>query len=346
MHRVTAAAGGAALVSAFCLACTGCELLYFTAAGAASGPELTRRRIGERQCQSAACKPEDWFVPNFAASRVSFSWTGCFEGYDLDFVRESGGLIAVSVNASESLLLAIAAASGDVFIADFGSNVARTSVSLQAVGLAWSNAGDRLAIATLDSSSGAAALLIADAALSELRRYELSPLPAAAPDSLPRVAVSWSADDELVVVSSSAAPPASIVVLSSGVVRPENVYGAYFIGTNRMVANVGGNVGTVVRQITLNRDHADVGKVIAGAVRVLSSNPATGVFMTTEPDVPGMLQGNNAGLRTVDAGPSIAWSDARNVLPLVPLDEALPTLEASGYGPSTAPQPDENGGCP
>lgn len=323
---------------------TGCDLIALTILGLGSG----QRAVDAGQCKSAGCDPDNWFVPEFSSftyAAVSFYWgRGCPDSYRFDFVNDGDSLIAASLNGADSLLVAVAAENGDVFVADFGSSTARASASLNALGLAWSNAGDRLAVATRDPDSGSATLLILDEELVELARYDIAPVDSDAAN-LPRAAVSWSADDARVAVSGNAGPGLSIVSLSDGTQQRGEFFNAYFVGTDKLVASAPGLFGDSVRVIMLRQDGLQIGKIIDDALRVLASHPPTGVFIA-EVTVRS-FESANVGIRTIDVGPAVQWVYFNDlVFSLTPLDEALPTLEATGYGPDTPPQPDLNGNCP
>ena len=313
---------GVALVTILCLACTGCELLALSL----GAPEEIRRAAGAAQCEGIACDPARWVTVNaYTGLTVRGVDPSCYDRYSLDFQVAPPAYQSVSVNLADELRLLIVSG-GVAYLVPFGQSAAESSKALQAVAGAWSNAGDRIAVATLDRDTGAAALLILDANLEELERFDVAFAVDGGDNTVAGVQnafVSWNSSDTLIAVSALVLPQGALIDLDNDIVQPIDVRAMQFIGERSAVATDPGS--EVVRAYTIEGSTLRRGRLITAARFAVASDPMTGVFLTLEPLIPGRLAGNELGLRTLDSGPAIVRV-ADGPFTIIPIDIVRQTM--------------------
>ena len=321
--------------------------------GLVSAPELARRETGAAECQADVCDKDLWLHVDISQSGAVLPvapWHTCLQTFDLDFASfDDNQVVAASINETQGLRLAISTKDGVLHLADFGSSVDTHSVNIGAMGLAWSNAGDRLGAVARGGTTGQDAILILDANLTVLQEVEVKLPDARALEADSRFFVSWSPRDDFLAVSTSDADSAFIMNLDGPSVEQHALDNVFFVASDRIVAKTAGCITDCVWEFAFDGQNVVPVAVIPAAKSVIASHPVTGVFVTREPSVPGFLEDNPLGLRTLELGPDIfgfnVSSDAE-IIAIIPLDVGLPVLDATGFGPDDAPQPDETGGCP
>jgi hypothetical protein len=317
----------------------GCPLITALDAGA---------RIAASPCRSSACDSEDWLVVHAGQAHVGVIWPEDIEvSYFVDFVpalddiRFDEGIVTASIN-THNLRLAMVRHDGVLFLAEFGSPQADLEADIGAVGVGWSNAGDRLAVVTREQADSTLHTL-------EILTPQLDPVDAFAielprqPDGvvLWRFIVSWSADDRLVGIStddrSQIVTPQTVVLnLADGSTRVGELANSYFIAPRTLVSIAQPSPGAFRDGVVNVFDVADRELVeterISGPQIAVASHPPTGVFATIEPDFPGSLPTCPVGLRTTQAGPDLVSGflsvgcSAGSTL-LIPLETGRPVLE-------------------
>ncbi len=288
-------------------------------------------------------------------------------------VRPLLGALSWSVRPAGGLELAIVEQDGDLSIFPLGQAEAAASIDLGAVGVAWSNTGDRLAVVTRDRSQPAEQahqLLILSPQLEELDRFALDlPVSDRSRDLIhDRFVVSWNGDDTQIAVSTTVAcstglatdfcdqwrviPRCNVVRLSDGRTQILPLYDAWFVGTNTLVAtpasdapHIALNMARRVERITLGTDGTDSHQPLIGPVFLYSANPPAGVIVTEDPATFGINSvTRSVSLRSADGRrkdprvPNVILAvsalNAKDLPPvLVPADAALPALREAGLAP-------------
>ena len=293
---------GVALVTILCLACTGCELLALSL----GAPEEIRQAAGAAQCDGNACDSANWLLVNADAGVFVSGGSGaCGRRYEVDIPAGRLEDQSVSANLRDAPLLAIVA-SGVVYLVPFGQAAPTKSSDLQAVAASWSNAGDRLAVATLNPETDAAALLILDDQLNELDRFEITlSLGEGGVSGVQQAFVSWNSSDTHIAATALTSSEGALVNVESRVVRPIAVRALQFVGDRDAVANDAD--GAFVRAYRLADDDLQGGNVVSNALHAVASDPVGGVFVTVEPAVLGRLPpgGRELGLNTLAVGPAV-----------------------------------------
>ena len=239
--------------------------------------------------------------------------------YELNFItlRADGYPLENVVSASmrrTDLRLALAVDSGRLVLAEFGSADALAETPLAAIGVAWSNGGDRLAVVTRADSGGAYVLHILTSDFTSLATMETALPPEGEDVPAWRLAVSWNSDDSLIAVSTDVARdpnalPRAVIVDSElvGVVAEPALANLYFIGQDVLVGideappAYDGSAGDVVIVELRGGAMAEVDR-ISGPAWVLGSDAPTGVFASIEPSFSFYVPTFPIGLRTRDAG--------------------------------------------
>lgn len=361
----------------------GCGVLGALLIPVLGAPELVRREAGAAQCQGKACDRERWVPVLVRANSVwpVAPWQVCVQTYQVEFASgfrrtpdaEENLIVSASVRADD-LTLAAATGQGSLALARFASPSADTQLELGAVAVAWSSDGQRLAVVARDASEGQASahrLLIFTPDLEPLFELTLDlPLPDEGSDYWHFI-VSWTPDDSALAVSTDGTvsarsglrnevvlPRCHLVRLSDSRVDTFELYNVYFIAPDTVLATVpppGTNetrltAGRVFRLVLSERRIEQQTPLSSDVRYVLASHPPSGVFASLERDPQGTLAVSSVGLHTLELGPDIIFGNsalAAETLCLVPLDVALPVLEATGFGPDDVVLPDpETGGCP
>ncbi len=340
-------------------------------------------------CSGEACDNTRWVIMTLAGSddleharqQVAIFLPGAcgIERVQLpDLSPLNGGdtqvrLAAWSVRPAGSLELAITDTSGNLAIVGLNGPETAQTKSLGAVGVAWSNAGDRLAVVTRDRSQPAEQahqLLILSPQLEELDRFALDlPVSDRSRDLIhDRFVVSWNGDDTQIAVSTTVAcstglatdfcdqwrviPRCNVVRLSDGRTQILPLYDAWFVGTNTLVAtpasdapHIALNMARRVERITLGTDGTDSHQPLIGPVFLYSANPPAGVIVTEDPATFGINSvTRSVSLRSADGRrkdprvPNVILAvsalNAKDLPPvLVPADAALPALREAGLAP-------------
>ncbi len=280
------------------------------------------------------------------------------------------GALAWSVRPAGGLELAIAELDGDLSLFRVGRQEATASVDLGAVGVAWSNAGDRLAVVTRDRSQPAAQahqLVILSPQLDELDRFALDlPLSDRSRDLIhDRFVVSWNADDTLVAVSTTIAcstgvatdlcdrwrvvPRCNVVRLADGDTRTLTLYDAWFVGTDTLVAvpasddpHIALNMARRVERVTLGPAGLTTRQPLIGPVFLYGAHAPAGVFVAQDPPVFTINSvARSVSLRSADGRRrdsrigsfvlAVSALNATNLPPaLIPADVGLRALQDAG----------------
>ena len=203
--------------------------------------------------------------------------------------------------------------------------------ALGAVGVAWSNAGDQLAVITRDLSDPSAPhrLLVLPGSLQADPALDL-PIQLPLPDDFAPYdwfVVSWNADDSSIAVSTDAKPYMAIrtgdsdndevfpichiVSVLDGAVETHELHNAYFVGQDLLAATLptgaertatesaGFRVHLLRRSGGVLEDRGQIG----GAGFCLASVPPSGVFATADERLPGSpLLLSTIRLRTIEGG--------------------------------------------
>lgn len=335
---------GAVLFLILSMSSVGCLLID-------SSSELIALEKGVRECLNQSCEAEKWLVVILYGKSVSIHapWPNCNNSYSLEFVsNESNPIITASLNAARNLLLACVTRDGVLHLSEFGESTAIEEVQADALGVAWSNAGDRLAVARAGDSPTEYLLDILTPELDYLSTYVLS-LPAKN-DGVPgwRLAISWNATDEAVAVSATVGPVgAQLISLSSGSIASYQLSNVYFLAGTTIVATEPDCTPCAVLYdidgVALSRR-----RVLPGANGPFWSHPVTGVFASEEGEPLQTVNTYPWSLRTDELGPNLMGYQYHyeDTIRLLPLEESLPTLDAAGFGPEDAIAPDPDGFCP
>ncbi len=313
-------------------------------------------RSGE--CSGQLCDREKWVIVNFDGLTV---WPDapdhpCQQFYSVDFAREvpQNFIVSGSANAARGLELAMVTQDGLLHVCDFGSSAARVSLDIGALGVAWSNAGDRLAVVRRDGSGGHV-LEIWSPELDVLDAVEVTLPEQPAELEIWRALVSWSASDALVAVSSTGgelgtdtqiAEPGQIVEATSGRVYPVAYSRIFFIGETEWVGqplSCPGSTGNCVRILEFDGERVVQLGALEASASVLRSHPPTGVMMTIEPSptAPFGLVVGFTSLRTIERGPAMVYQGPSSLdVTLIPVEDARAALEAAGFGPDACDSDD------
>ena len=275
-------------------------------------------------------------------------------------VGDSPPLLAFSLRPAGELTLAAVTTVGDLILAPLGAVRPDAVAMRMTVGVAWSNAGDRLAVVLRDPSlpiTQAHQILILTPQLEELDRFALD-LPLSDPNGNlvhDRFVVSWNSDDTLVAVSTTAtcnlgacktstgaggsadlmvSPRCMVVRVADGAETPLNLSDTYFVGVDQIVGTRAARAGAQpasdlaarVFVMRLRAGDVEVVRRIQGPQFVLSSHPPSGAFITADSFNAVLTSfGLPASLRTLDGRRS-------SISALVPL-----SLRAGGESFSILP---------
>lgn len=322
-----------------------------TTAIAALGPIVgcvSYQKLGAAECKGQICDPLNWIVLHFW-SDVWFQtpWAGP-TSYCPEFASSDNRFLAASARQSDGFLLATVTEDGVLRLATFGTASAGMELNANAVSAAWSNAGDRLAVVCRTEAPTEYLLDILSPDLSPIAVFHID-LPV--PDTDPHgrhLAVSWNSGDEVVAVSTTIGTAgARLVFLESGDVVFHNLGDVYFLSNDTIVATDPSCQPCTVL-FDLDARELKNRRVLPNALKPLTSDPRSGVFATQEFDYGLNAAIIPAGLRTEKRGPSEFGVQVYDDQPLVllPMEWALPVLDAAGYGPEDAEPLDPNGSCP
>lgn len=322
---------------------TGCLELAFALRLGENLPEGTRRAQGHAECQDQPCDLSRWLILSFGSAEVELvtPWRS-FQSYTLDFASDRSLVLAGSANARHDLQIAVVTQDGALHIAEFGDSRAALRVRIDALGVAWSNGGDRLAVVRRGTTATQRVLEIRTPALDTIESFTLEMT--AIPDSARSYwyhAISWNASDTLVAVSNAHAVDAAdfhaiVVAPDTGVINVYPMGRSYFMGERSLVADhTSCQPCTVIFDIVTS--DLKQRRVVAGADEPISAHAPTGVFATLQSFAfgwPSPLP-PEGGLRTETLGPNVF---PRGLTPvLIPLEDALPALIAAGFGPEDVP---------
>lgn len=292
---------------------------------------------GRAQCAGTACELDKWIVFGTEQFQVYSAYTS---DHRLPCVTLQNAIVTASINPPRDLLLAYVTRDGALHVCEYSGANGQHLRGVNAVGVAWSNAGDRLAVVTRDAEGDAAYLEIRDPELNLLDTFAIELPSADAPteagraiEVTRRVLVSWSADDKLVSASTNYRRLASFVDVASGELRTETLLTVLFIGDRRIVAEAPVLVGAEVVALELQTDGLKQLASYPGAIEPLASDPLAGVFLTGQQRTyfeRRLVEGIDAGLRTIDAGPNYLGYTIfrRDTLMLAPRDVALPVIQS------------------
>jgi len=284
---------------------------------------------------------------------------------------DSLALLAFGVRPTADLRVAGVTRLGELFEAGLGAGEPDVLLDWSAVGLAWSNGGDRLAVVRRDTSrprAEAHRLILLTPDLEEIASYTLD-LPLSDPgDNLvhDRFAVSWNMDDSTIAVSTTVActPEVSdcsgrveaccvLTDVATGRSNSLRLYDVYFVGMDQIVATIPPK-GNTPQQTRMMAKRVYAMRLVDGKLAnrrflqgprfVIAGDPATGVFLTGDSPVTAVSSVSiPASLRTLDGSrnrfsaffPSDISAKHGSGLrvSMLPLDSALPGLMASGFGP-------------
>lgn len=362
------------IVAALCIVQAGCSDAAYQLLGSAfivgiSLPDGLRQLQGEESCRDQECDQDRWLLvevyrPTSSSAGGSPTAGGSVSAWlpgnpaftTLEFIPRTDPVLTASMNPV-TLDLATVARSGTLYLSSFASSHSDAQASLNAVGVAWSNAGDRLAVVRC-ADTARCALEVMTPELDTLQTIPLEPTPP--PDEMldQGVAVSWNTTDTLVVVSAQENAPlipaqapwrpgAQIVNLETGAIRTYSFSTVYFIGESSVVATDRDcHPCTVV--LDVDQEPPVRLRVVRHALMPLASHAPRGTFATYEPQGalrPPLGAVGEVALRTADLGPYVVLASFRGILVIVPLCEALPALVAAGYGPGDIARWEEQG-CP
>ena len=371
MRRISTSLLSVALVAQAVLAVwlSGCPI----------GPDLATL-----PCNDAACAPSHWVVFELTRGgsdptegwRVRISASCVFESYALNVPGETQDslppgppLRAVAARPAVKGELAIARADGGLLLYDLGAKEPKQTVVLGAVGLAWSQDGQKLAVVTRDPNRPAEQahqLGIFSPQLDELDRFALD-LPLSDRDRNlihERFVVSWNADDSQIAVSTTVAcapegsacdvfvePVCVVVDLADRQTHRLRLFDAYFVGSDVLVTTMpppgDGPLTPPLLQGRVARVRLSDGQIVEarpliGPRFVLASDASAGVFVAIDPLITTLDNVvSRTSLRTADGrrksplglplglSPDPVYS---GLLPpsVVPADVGLPALQAAG----------------
>ncbi len=310
---------------------------------------------GKEECDNQLCDREMWVLMNFNGLSVGpdAPWRECPQSYTLDFAQEIPPIRVVSgsANATRQLELAMVTQDGLLHVCDFGSSSARVSLDIGALGVAWSNSGDRLAVVRRDDAGGHV-LEIWSPELNLLDAFDVTLPDQPTEQQYWFACVSWNASDALLAVSSNGreigtaqqiAEPGQIVEATSGRVYPVAYSRIFFIGETEWVGQPLGCPGNCVRTLELDGERVVQRGALAVGESVNGSHPPTGVMMTTmpSPTAPFGLVSTLTGLRTASLGPNVIYQIyAPLSVTLIPVEDARAALEAAGFGPEACDSDD------
>ena len=251
--------------------------------------------------------------------------TDCTFQYTLAFASQTNPIISASVNRAD-VSLATVTKDGWVHLSTFGEPAAIVDADLDALVVGWSNAGDRLAVVAVGVDSPQAVFLLN----RQLNVQQVVPVDLAAnAGPTVRFAVSWCSDDGAVVVSSNRR---RCVIVTPG--REDGIpltgYGScYYVGPDTIVA---GNVEGETVSLTLrNGVIATEVPMTPPPLRIVTSDPLSGVLLTLEDGIIEDYSPRRYGLRTLHAGPLLFRRVCFENPTLVPIETARPVLEAAGF---------------
>ena len=284
-------------------------------------------RIAATPCQGSACDRGAWAVLHVGQYYAGVIWpaslatSNSFLTFDFvpppDVLRFGEGLVTASARPQD-LRLALIDHTKTLYLADYGASSADRSTAVGAVGVGWSNSGDRLAVVTAsDDGSAMHVLRVFDDELAELETFEIE-MPAVPEGVLYwRLIVSWSANDELIAVSTDrdraypGFPARAVVVqLADGTVAAGDFGNAFFVGVELLVALPADAVPGIYEpgeaSVLRWRDGGLAQEsVVSGPQSIVASDAKRGVFVTIEPSFRNTMPTQPVGLRTIDSGPDL-----------------------------------------
>lgn len=316
---------------------------------------------GEKECEGGPCAPSRWLAVSVLEDEIhpATPWRMCDQHYAVEFASPDNPVISASINWQLGLLLATVTQDGLLHLSEFGAANATQELDVDGLGVAWSHAGDRLALVRRGAGSTDYTLDLLTPELDSLQSYPLT-LPAAlAADPVNlgfwSLAVSWNASDTRIAVSTVAGEAgAQIVDVQTGETSTFTIMGAYFIADDALVATDPACRPCAALYDLVGADLLKRG-VIPFCDKVIASHPSSGVFVTVQSNFIVNAPDYHVGLRTAELGPSdfdgAAYDRTHDFVygpvSLVPIEEATRALEAAGYGPENVIEPDPvTGGCP
>lgn len=291
-------------------------------------------RAGRASCAGQPCERDRWMIVASSSDGVAYGLPGepCSREYAFDFA-ETVYVRSISVNTARNLLVASATDDDVVHLSEFGRADALVQIEMPAWRLRWSNAGDRLAAVVEDGGESSVVILSSD--LDELSRFGIGS------DYVD--GVTWSRDDDRIAIAQGYYSEVRCVLIrpADGAVERYDGISCFSIGADQFV---GQNVAAMRFEVMTIAD-GQVGEGVAldpQPLTILDSDSTSGVFLTEIKTafIP-IAVVLPEGLQTVDAGPYrvpdlFSW---RSGAELIPIETALPVLEAAGLGPD-APCPE------
>ncbi len=302
--------------------CAGCSALFALATVAAVA--ASEVRLSSTPCRGLPCDRANWMVVGTDGGYGGLMWPEAEAfGYEYAFIprlpdgRTTENVISASMRRSDQRL-ALVTDAGRLILAELGDPEALAIRELGAVGVGWSNAGDRIAVAVQSAGATPYVLNMLTSELVPVGEFELD-MPPRDDSWTGRLVISWSADDSLVAVSTDVvrAPdvPLRAVVFDAragGVVAEAELATLFFLGTDTLLGvesplpweHSSGDRGEFV-VVEIGGSGLQVTRRVRGPQKLLASDPPTGVFATIEPSFFGMLPTYPVGLRTLDHGPDL-----------------------------------------